>query len=417
MNLHELNQEPEQLVAGRGRVPGIVQVRQPVVAAGVLVLLILLGLFLWLLVNRATSIVAPPAQQTTTSSTVLKPSNPQTLGQAPALPAPTEAPAQQPVSIPTVNPAIFNNPPPAETAPPPPAPPIAQQAPAGGSASGGSSGGGENGSAYVASAAQRAADTARARRSEEERAAVDSDLAVRLPESGSGTGSPAPLPGAGAGIGARTSTIARGTADDYDIAPTSDYVLQRGMIIPATLYTSIDSTLEGTIVAFVNSDVFDARHQAVVVPRGAKLTGTYSARIAQGQSRLFVTWDAIKLPNAHTVPLDQMPGVDLAGSAGFGASVDRHTRQLFGNVLLLSVLSAGAQLGQRQNNSCGNTFGCQPTIGQSIGAAVGANIANAGTQIFARDANIPPTLHVSEGSQVAVMVEADIPLKPWGGGR
>ncbi len=416
MNPRDPNQEPEELVAGRGRVPGVVQVRQPVVAAGVLVLLILLGLFLWLLVNRATSIVAPPAQ-TTTSSTVLKPSNPQTLGQAPALPAPTEPPQQQPVSIPTVNPAIFNNPPPTETAPPTaaPPPPVAQQPASGG----GPSNTGAMGSRSTAvSEAQRAADAARAARDEQERAAVDSELTVRLGESGSrANASPPPLPGAAAGVGAQTSTIARGTAEDYDIAPTSDYVLQRGMIIPATLYTSIDSTLEGTIVAFVNNDVFDARHQAVVVPRGAKLTGTYSSRIAQGQSRLFVTWDAIKMPNAHTIPLDQMPGVDLAGSSGFGASVDRHTRQLFGNVLLLSILSAGAQLGQRQNNNCGNTFGCQPTIGQSIGSAVGANIANAGTQIFSRDANIPPTLHVSEGSQVAVMVEADIPLKPWGGGR
>ena len=196
-----------------------------------------------------------------------------------------------------------------------------------------------------------------------------------------------------------------------DAAPSGP-ILQRGMIIPAELYTPIDSTVPGVITAQIRQDVFDATHRVLVIPRGSKLIGSYASAMAQGQARLFVSFDSIKLPNLQTIDLGSMRGVDLNGVAGLGGTVDFHTGRLFGNVLLLSVLAAGAQLAQPRVNGCAFS-GCQESAGQAIGSAVGSNIANAATQTYDRTLYQPPTMHVPAGYILNVMVERDLPIPAY----
>lgn len=387
------NPPPEALVTGPARIPGIVQVRQSVVLSITLIVTILVGLMLWLIASRAGNITAPLPEQLSarTDAANLHPSNVLTLHQndnsSIALPKASPVPQQTMdpnllAAPPQSNPAAASNVAPAAVQP------MSQET--------------EN----PAERRLHERSEARARAIAETQAARESDLRVHLDSSDAAIE-------ATRSSGNRNPSATNDDPDAHDIPPASEFVLQRGMIIPATLYTSIDSTLTGTITGLVASDVYDSRHRAVLIPRGAKLTGTYQSNVAQGQARLFVAWDAIKLPNDHTIPLGSMPGVDLAGSAGFGASVDQHTTQLFRSVVLLSILSAGAQLSQPQNaGNCGS-YGCQSSVGQQMAGSVGQNITQAGTQIVSRDANIMPILHVSEGSQVAVMVENDIPLHPW----
>jgi type IV secretory pathway VirB10-like protein len=195
-------------------------------------------------------------------------------------------------------------------------------------------------------------------------------------------------------------------------AAPSGPIVQRGMIIPTELYTPIDSTVPGVITAQVRQDVFDATHRVLVIPRGSKLVGSYASAMAQGQARLFVSFDSIKLPNLQTIDLGAMRGVDLNGVAGLGGTVDFHTGRLFGNVLLLSVLAAGAQLAQPRVNGCAFS-GCQESAGQAIGSAVGSNVANAATQTYDRTLYQPPTMHVPAGYILNVMVERDLPLSAY----
>lgn len=196
------------------------------------------------------------------------------------------------------------------------------------------------------------------------------------------------------------------------VATPSGPIVQRGMIIPAELYTPIDSTVPGIITAQIRQDVFDATHRVLVIPRGSKLIGSYASAMAQGQARLFVGFDSIKLPNLQTIDLGSMRGVDLNGVAGLGGAVDLHTGRLFGNVLLLSVLAAGAQLAQPRASGCGFS-GCQESAGQAIGSAVGSNVANAATQTYGRTLYQPPTMHVPAGYILNVMVERDLPLPAY----
>jgi len=406
---------PEDFVNGPGRAPGTVQIRRPIVLAGAAVVMIFFFVMLYFTFGRIAAIAGQGQPVAAKPGVVANPApaNVSDLGMSThsdALPDP-RPPVERPVPVPTLsssdltgtapvpqppivpaaeNPSSYSvPPPPPPSAPRPPAPPSAAQL------------------------ARQAMLDRRARAAAEDRAAAEADLHARF-DDGVAAG-----PNASGGRAAAAPAVraaARFTEpEDYDVAPVSEYVLQRGMVIPATLYTSIDSTIPGTVVAFSNQDVYDAQHRAIVIPRGSRITGSYASTTVQGQRRLAVAWDAIKLPNGHTLVLDGMPGVDLTGTTGFGAAGDNHTRKMFGSVVLLSILAAGAQLAQpQQNASCGVTAGnCPPSFGQSVASSVGSELAQAGATILQRDANIPPTLHVVEGAQVAIMVQHDLPMHPW----
>ena len=183
----------------------------------------------------------------------------------------------------------------------------------------------------------------------------------------------------------------------------SGYWLRRGMSIPATLYTSIDSTVPGVIVAYVADDVYDFTHAALVIPRGAKLIGSFGGRgigIAQGQARIPASFDAIQLAD-RVVPLGDEPGIDRAGTSGLGARVDRHTRDTVESFAILTGIGLAAH-----SSTCTN---CE----QSGSSNVGSTIVSAGTPFLPQPNAIQPTLHVAEGAQLSVMLTHDMRVPAW----
>lgn len=419
MTDNDQEQNSEQLVAGPSRVPGTMQVRQPIIAAGIGVFVLFFGLMLWFITSKLGALTQSQPQitagQTPGVISSAEPARPEDIiaqNQSNALPTPQAPEYQRPDPAVTLAPADLEGTPitpvPIGTTPPPA---TTEAAPAAGGGAGAQGAPADPRSPSPQQLAAQAQAQRREHAAEEARAAAQSALDVKLTNT---SGAVSGESGAGA-VPAQRAATRYTDPDDYIVPPASQYLLRRGMIIPATLYTSIDSTVGGTIIAYVNQDVYDSRHRAIVVPRGSKLTGSFGGlAIHQGQARIPVAWDSIQLTDDSTIVLDNFPGIDLTGTSGLGAKVDNHTRRLFGNVLLLSVLAAGAQLAQPQNKNCGGfATNCYPTVGQEIGQAVGESIAQAGTALFDRDTNIQPTLHTVEGSQVAVMVEHDLPVRPW----
>jgi type IV secretion system protein VirB10 len=188
--------------------------------------------------------------------------------------------------------------------------------------------------------------------------------------------------------------------------PLSPYELQAGTIIPGILLTGINSDLPGQITGQVRSNVYDSiSGRYLLIPQGSKLTGLYDSQIAYGQERVLVVWKRIIFPNGQSINLEGMPGIDLSGYAGFNDQVNNHYGKIFGSVLLMSVLGAGAQLAQPQNNT--NPF-APPTVGQTIAQSLGTNIANTGTMITAKNINIQPTLEIRPGYEFNISVTKDM---------
>jgi type IV secretory pathway VirB10-like protein len=198
-------------------------------------------------------------------------------------------------------------------------------------------------------------------------------------------------------------------ADDYlrstREAPLSRYEIKAGWEIPAVLEQSLNSDLPGDLKALVTSNVYDtATGLYLLIPQGSRLIGKYDSRIAFGQDGVQVSWSRIIYPDASSVDLDGMMGLDSHGNAGLRDKVDRHYRRLIGFSVLTSMFTAVFEISQRSSQSA-LTY---PTPAQTAGSAVGQELSQTGAQITRRNLNVQPTIKVPAGYKFTVRVNRDI---------
>src|SRR5437773_11343058 len=189
--------------------------------------------------------------------------------------------------------------------------------------------------------------------------------------------------------------------------PVSRYEVKAGTIIPAVLLTGLNSDLPGQLIAQVRESVFDTETgQHLLVPQGARLIGLYDHQMVYGQDRVLVTWKRVLFPNGTSLSLkDGMPSTDATGAAGFHDQVNQHLLRVFGNALLLSIISAGVQLSQIPDY--GRGFG-GPSAGNVLGAAVGQQLGQTSAELIRRGMNLAPTIEIRPGYAFNVMVIQDL---------
>jgi type IV secretion system protein VirB10 len=188
------------------------------------------------------------------------------------------------------------------------------------------------------------------------------------------------------------------------------YWLRRGMIVSATLATPINSDIPGLIVAFLDEDAYDFSHRVILAPYHSKLIGSFGgsgASYSQTATRIPVSFDTIQISPTQTIDLRSQPGVDPTGTSGLGAVVNHHSGAALANFLLLTA--AGVLLNRGSEQQCSGVNCAQSYGSNSVGGAV----IQAGQQIFGRASQPAPTLFVSEGAKVSLMVQNDMEVKPW----
>ena len=93
--------------------------------------------------------------------------------------------------------------------------------------------------------------------------------------------------------------------------PLGPYEIKAGWVIPAVLQQALNSDLPGEIRALVRESVYDtATGKYLLIPQGARLVGSYSARVSYGQNGIQVIWDRIIFPDGSSIVLDGMTGQD-----------------------------------------------------------------------------------------------------------
>ena len=198
-------------------------------------------------------------------------------------------------------------------------------------------------------------------------------------------------------------------ADDYlrstRTAPLSTYEIKAGWEIPAVLEQSLNSDLPGDIKALVTSGVFDtATGRYLLIPQGSRLVGKYDSRVAYGQDGVQVVWDRIIFPDASSVDINGMVGLDSHGNSGLRYDVDHHYKRLFGFAALTSAFSAAFDLSQRNTQSALTS----PSVSNTATASVGRDMSETGAQITRRNLNVQPTIKVPVGYKFTVRVNRDI---------
>lgn len=198
-------------------------------------------------------------------------------------------------------------------------------------------------------------------------------------------------------------------ADDYlrstRTAPLSPYEIKAGWEIPAVLEQNLNSDLPGEIKALISSNVFDtASGRYLLIPQGSRLIGKYDSRISYSQDGVQVVWDRIIFPDASSVDINGMVGLDAHGNSGLRFDVDHHYKRLFGFAALTSAFTAAFALSQRNTQSA-LTY---PSASSTAGAAVGQEMSQTGAMMTQRNINVQPTIKLPAGYQFTVRVNRDI---------
>jgi type IV secretory pathway VirB10-like protein len=198
-------------------------------------------------------------------------------------------------------------------------------------------------------------------------------------------------------------------ADDYlrstREAPLSRYEIKAGWEIPAVLEQALNSDLPGELKALVTSNVYDtATGLYLLIPQGSRIVGKYDSHVSYGQDGVQVSWSRIIYPDASSIDLDGMIGLDSHGNSGLRDKVDRHYRRLIGFSVLTSLFTAAFEISQRNSQSA-LTY---PTPAQTAGSAVGQELTQTGAQITRRNLNVQPTIKVPAGYKFTVRVNRDI---------
>lgn len=204
---------------------------------------------------------------------------------------------------------------------------------------------------------------------------------------------------------------ATGYLNSMKQSPVSPYEIKAGTVIPGVMISGINSDLPGQIIAQVSQNVYDsATGKHLLLPQGSKLFGTYSSNVSHGQKRVLVAWSRVNFPDSSSLDLQGMAGVDQAGYAGFSDKVNNHYLKIFGNALLLSVITAGVQLSQPESS---NSNSSQLTPQQQVAAALGQQMGQVGIEMIRRNMDIQPTLEIRPGYRFNIMVNKDVILEPY----
>jgi type IV secretion system protein VirB10 len=185
--------------------------------------------------------------------------------------------------------------------------------------------------------------------------------------------------------------------------------VQAGTVIPGFLITGINSELPGQILGQVARDVYDSPTQRILlIPKGSKLLATYDDEIIAGQNRVLVAFTRLIFPDGRSLALPGLGITDTHGASGVRDHVDNHYRRIFGTAVLLSVLSAGAQLSQpRQATS----LYASPSVGQTMAGAVGEELTDVAAQLIRKNLDIQPTLSIRPGTAFNVFLNTDISFR------
>ncbi len=203
----------------------------------------------------------------------------------------------------------------------------------------------------------------------------------------------------------RSTTAASGRAALDRMQPASPYTVQSGTIIPAALMTAINSDLPGRVIAQVTMPVYDSvTGDHLLIPQGTRLIGTYSSENRYGDTRVFLAWNRMILPNGWSVDLGEMEATDPAGASGLPSRVDNHLDRVGGAIAVSALLSILAN--EAENDD-------EHGFGRSLGDAAAQEAARTGSRIVDRELNLRPTLKAKPGAPVRVLVTDELLLEPY----
>ncbi len=180
--------------------------------------------------------------------------------------------------------------------------------------------------------------------------------------------------------------------------------LPAGTVLSAILLTAVSTEMPGDAVAHVAADIL-ATDGSVLLPRGARLVGSYKNRVALGENRIAIAWDRVQF-DGRSYDIPGLASTSPDGAAGLPGDVNNHTALVFGRAALLSLIGAGAQLGQPSQSRLGAALSSR----ELIAGSVSQQLSQAANEYLSRAVNVAPTLTIPAGARVTVLLPYDLEL-------
>ncbi|BBE09514.1 Type IV secretion system protein VirB10 [Mycoavidus cysteinexigens] len=204
-------------------------------------------------------------------------------------------------------------------------------------------------------------------------------------------------------------------ASSLPLMPTSaasPYLLMMGEPIPVVTLQSVNSDLPGTVRAMVTRDIYDSvRGHFKVIPRGTILVGISNADVAVGQSRLLIAFNRMNFPSGAYLDIGGVPAIDRSGSSGLQAHVNNHFLRQFSQAFLVAGVAAwaGRQPSAAPHVTINVSGSALPSTFSQTAAQTLSDIAR---RLLDQHQNIKPTLTLSPGEKITIIVARDMVLPP-----
>ena len=218
--------------------------------------------------------------------------------------------------------------------------------------------------------------------------------------------------GAGADTAATESTAAGDTSDSNTVQTAarasydtnSPYILQVGTMIPAMLFSGINTDTPGQVIAQISRDVYDSATETnLLIPSGTRLIGTYQSEGA-ANGRIAISFATMILPSGAAYNIGgSMVAVDDSGYNGITGKVHRHLDRAFSAGLLTSAIAALGSYASGDSSSQ-NSF----TGGQLMMQGAMSNVLNSVSQIVRDSTSTRPTITIEPGYTFHVYVTQPI---------
>jgi type IV secretion system protein VirB10 len=211
--------------------------------------------------------------------------------------------------------------------------------------------------------------------------------------------------------------MARASVSDVEVARATknnriDALIPQGTMIRGVLETAIQSDLPGMVRAMTSEDVYSFDGRRVLIPKGTMLTGEYRSGLSRGQTRILVAWTRMLRADGVSVSLGSY-GTDGLGRSGLSGDVDNRYPERFGSAILLSVVGGVSSFvaglnSEGQTAYAGGGSYIQQQAQSQAQQTIAQTMSDLANQALRDSINIPPTIHVDQGTRIMVFVRRDL---------
>jgi type IV secretion system protein VirB10 len=189
-----------------------------------------------------------------------------------------------------------------------------------------------------------------------------------------------------------------------------------GKLIDSVLETAINTDFEGKVRAIVSRDVYSDFSNAVLIPKGSRVIGSYAGNVTTGQTRVLINWERLIRPDAVDILINS-PTSDQFGRSGVAGNVDNKYLELFNNSILLSLITIGAAMAIEESTNTSGVTTEEDSEGDttttSTPSAIAAeeiinNISSTAETVLTGVLSTNPTITVPHGTRIKIFVNQDL---------